>query len=207
MKRKKQNKKRWGSSRYTEYYEKIMEPIWTEHWETDLKRLKILKKNLMSLGPVPQKEAQTIKTINYFVKFIDILTSFVDKGILRCAPINKGESANSLNEMLIAFVARKESTLCYLNKTEIGKTVTTNSLYLGMFFELNDDDIKNNVQTKTHKGITYKVEVDFSPLSDWLNRRVRTTNGNLAIISQQTLAHLIQEMQTMLFETIDEILF
>lgn len=207
MKRRKNNKKKWGASRYTQYYEKIMEPVWTEHWDSDLKRLKILKKNLMSLGPVPQKETQTIKTVNYFVKFIDILTSFVDKGILRCAPISKGESANSLNEMLIAFVARKESTLCYLNKTEVGKTATTNSIYLGMFFELNDDDIKNNVQTKTHKGITYKVEVDFSPLSDWLNRRVRTTNGNLAIISQQTLAHLIQEMQTMLFETIDEILF
>lgn len=206
MKRRRRNKKRWGAWRYAEYYERIMEHIWTERWETDLKRLKILKKNILALGPIPQKETQMIKTVNHFVKFLDLLTSFVDIGTLRCAPVSKADSANALNEMLVAFVAREESTLCYLNKTEVGKTVTTNSLYLGLFLEITDDDIKDDIQTKVHNGTVYKVEVDFSPLSDWLNRRVITTNGHLATISQKTLANLIQEMQAIIFETIDEIL-
>lgn len=216
MKRiRKRNKiqKRWNQhskprrpSRYADYYERMMDPIWTQRWENDLKRIKILKKNILSLEPVPQKKVQVIKTVNHFVKLIDLITSFVDQGILSCAPMYKSEAADSFNEMIVSFAARHESTLCYLNKTEIGKTVTTNSLYLGLFFEIADDDIKDNMQIKIHNGVKYHVDVDFSPISDWLNRRVRTSNGNLATISQSTLSFLIKEMERMLLETIDELL-
>ena len=205
--------KRWNQhskprrpSRYADYYERMMDPIWTQRWENDLKRIKILKKNILSLGPVPQKQVQVIKTVNHFVKLIDLLTSFVDHGILSCSPMDKSESADAFNDMLISFVARRESTLCYLNKTEVGKTVTTNSLYLGLFFEITEDEVTDNIQTKTHNGTLYRVDVDFSPISDWLNRRVLTSSGNLATISQTVLAFLIKEMETMLLKTIDELL-
>ena len=107
-------------SRYADYYERMMDPIWTQHWENDLKRIKTLRKNIYSLGPVPQNKVQVLKTVNHFVKLIDLITSFVDYGILTCVPSTKSESAETLNEILVSFVGREESTLCYLNKTEVG---------------------------------------------------------------------------------------
>lgn len=200
------NRNKKSTKRYIEYYETIMDPIWTQRWEKDLKRLKVLKKDILALGPIPHKESQVIATTNYFVKFVNLLTAFLDNGQLECAPISKADSVNSLNTILIALVARKEDSFYYLNKAGIGKSVTTNNLYLGLFVPITEEDDIANIQTKKLNNTLLKVVVDFCPFSDWINKRVITFDGYPATISQKTLANLLRESQSIIFEAIDDVL-
>lgn len=199
--------KRWNKEgRYSEYYQKVMDPIWTERWETYLKRLKKLKKEVLKIGSIPTKENQLIKTTNCFVKFIDLLTSFLDNGILECAPEGKAQAIINFNDMLDAFVARKNCTICYINKSERGQRVNVNNLYIGIFNLITDKDDLNNIQTKNINGKKLRVDVDFTPLSEWLNGRVRTPDGHQAKLSQRVLAKFLNEMKSIVLELIDEIL-
>ena len=161
MKRK--NKKR-KIARYPKYYQRIMEPVLVERWETYLNRLRILKKDLLKLGPIPTKEIQLIKTTNYFVKFIDLLTDFHDKGMLECATEKKAQAVYDFNDMLVTLVAREES-ICYLNKSENGQRITANNLYLGSFVPVTEKDNLKNIEIKQIDGIKVKVEVEYTPLS------------------------------------------
>ena len=202
MKRK--NKKR-KIARYPKYYQRIMEPVLVERWETYLNRLRILKKDLLKLGPIPTKEIQLIKTTNYFVKFIDLLTDFHDKGMLECATEKKAQAVYDFNDMLVTLVAREES-ICYLNKSENGQRITANNLYLGSFVPVTEKDNLKNIEIKQIDGIKVKVEVEYTPLSEWINKRAIAKDGSPARISQKTLSRFLDKRKSMLLEIIDEIL-
>lgn len=202
---KKRNKK-WKESRYNRYYEKTMEPIRKQQWETDLKRLKILRKDVLGLGPIPTRQIQLIKTTNYFIKFMDLLTEFHDNGMLKCAPESKAQEVRDFNDIISTFVAREKCTNCYHNRSEVGKRVTANNLYLGLFVPITDEDDLEQIQTKVINGKKLKVEVDFCPLYEWLNKRAVTIDGHRATISQKFLAKFLNEMRSIVLEVIDGVL-
>lgn len=199
------NKKR-KPERYAEYYERTMEPIWTERWKKYLKRVKALKKDISRLGPIPTEEKQLIKTINYFVKIIDVVTDFYDDGLVKCAPKEKAQALINFNDMVFTLVAREKCTSCYLNKSEVGKRVTANNLYLGMFNSITNEDELNNIKTEEINGSKLKVEVDFTSISEWINGRAVTLDGYRASISQKQLAKVLKGIQSIILEVIDEIL-
>lgn len=199
-------RKKYSANRYCRYYESIMEPIWNQCWEKDLKRLKSLKKEILSLGPIPQKESQLISTVNYFIKYLNILTSFVDNDLLKYSPIVKANSVQSFNNIISTLVAREKDSSYYINKAGKNQNVTINNLYLGLFVPITEEDSNSNIKIKKINNSFLKVEVDFYPFSDWINNKVLTVNGYPATISQKTLAKLLIESQSLLFNAIEDIL-
>lgn len=193
--------------RYKHYYQKIMEPVMIERWKNCLKWVSVLKKEILKLGSIPEKEIQLIKTKNYFVNFIDLLTNFLDSGgVLDCATEEKAAAVYSFNDILITLVAREECTICYFNKSKVGQRVTDNNLYLGAFLEITEKDDLNNIETREIHGMKVKVEVDFTPVSEWINHKAISKKGYTAKISQKTLAAFLNKRKSMLLEIIDEIL-
>jgi len=205
MEKRKWIKKR-KKTRYGVYYSTIMAPVWREHWEKDLKRLNNLKKQLKKLGPIPTKETQIIKTANLFIELIDLLTNFVDKGLVQHAPKNKHEAAIQLNETLLHYVAREEQLLCYLNKSRKGQSVTANNLYIGLFGNISENDDISCIKTKTINGVTFMVLAEFAPIIDWINHSAVTLCGSPARLSQNAIATYITDIRNKVLEEIDSVL-
>lgn len=200
------NKKR-KTQRYGKYYFQTMQPVWEERWQKYLKRIKILKKDIEHLGPIPKKEKQLISTVNYFVDIINLITNFSDKGLLTYLPKEKGEEVSMFNALITALVAREKHVHQYKNTSEIGKSVTRENLYLGIFSRITDSsEITPETPTIEINGRLRRVEVDFAPLSDWINHRVKAMNGRSCTISQKDLAITLSEIRTLILEYIDAVL-
>jgi len=203
-------KRRWNKnrkkSRYGAYFEAMMDPIWREHWENDLKRIKKLKKQLEKLGPIPTKEVQLIKTANLFVDLINLLTTFVDEGNIPYAPEDKYDAVDRFKHVVSHYVAREDGTLCYINKSEPGKRVTANNLCIGLFSSVAKEDITNNIKTKTINGITIQVLAEFTPIVNWINQNTTTLDGSPASLSQKAIASYIKDIKEAVLKEIDKIL-
>ena len=200
-------KKTWKKSRYGEYYQNVMQPIHREAWKQELKRIKKLKKKLLALGPVPQSKHQIIKTVNMFIKLIDILTEFIDDGVLKYAPESKVEAVLKLNTAIKHFVSRKPTPqLCYLNKSKIGEAVTANNLCIGRFVGITPEESVNTENTTTINGVTLKVIVDYIPAADWLQKKAIASSGNTVALSQSALSSCIEDITKDLIKKIDSVL-
>lgn len=199
--------KHWPrQQRYGEYFNDSMQAVRVEKWFAYLKRIRVLKKNLIALGAVPYKETQLIKTVNYFVKLINLVTNFFDTGLLNCAPIYKKEELFEFNFTIVALTAREYGYAQYHNKSEVGKNVTLSNLYLGMFDDISPEEITPNMKTTVINDEIKLVVVEMAPLSDWINNRVFAVNGCYSKIRQKDLAHVNRQIYKILLESINKIL-
>lgn len=205
-KRKRKWKEKRKKSRYGVYYYTMMTPIWREHWEKDIKRLHKLKKQLKKLGPVSTNKKQIINTANMFVELINLLTNFVDNGLLQHAPKNKHQVTIELNETLTHYIAREEQLLCYLNKSQKGQSVTANNLCIGFFSNISENDDITSIKTKTVNGVTFQVLADFAPVIDWINQSAVTLSGNPTVLSQKAIASYITDIRDKILAEIDSVL-
>ena len=199
-------KKNWKKQRYGAYYMRKMEPIWEEKWNGYQKRIKFLKKDIQHLGPIPQKETQLISTVNYFVKLINLISNFADKGMACYTPEDKVEIIAKFNAIITSLVARDKLIHQYMNKSKIGENVTPNNLYLGMFSQIKEDEIASDKPTIEINGELRKVEVNFAPISDWINNRVISLSGRSCHINQKDLAITLREIIAIILEAIDAVL-
>lgn len=199
-------KKKWNKQRYGEYYKDVMAPLWTELWNNYLKRIKILRKDIKALGTVPDKEVQLIKTVKYFVRLIDLATNFVDNGISIYAPINKADVVSQFNDTIVAIVARDDNLAQYHNRTEFGRHVTYDTLYLGMCSKIDPAEVTPDMTTRIIDGKVRKVEVELASISDWLNDKVFSVDGYNCHIKQKYLANVDRQLTDILLESIDSVL-
>ena len=81
--------------RYGLYYMRTMQEVQLQmrkELSEYQKRIKILKKDIQRLGPVPQKKTQLISTVNYFVSLINLITNFADSGMVFYSTEEKEEA-------------------------------------------------------------------------------------------------------------------
>lgn len=206
-------RKRWNhqqkyrNQRYSEYYNDSMQDIWHEEWELYLKRIIKLKKNINSLGKVPNKPSQLISTTNYFVSLINLVTNFTDNGIVFLAAKGKLDAVENFNNVIISLTAREKGSMQFWNKTPIGQNVSHNTLYLGMYSEIDPKDITPEMKITKIDGELRLVEVEPHSISDWLNKKAESVDGKyICLIKQQDLAHIDMELTSILLGVIDEVL-
>lgn len=199
MKRRKRKKQVYG-----DYYEKLMEPTYIKHYQEYLKRIKTLRKKVISLGDVPKKETQLIKTLDYFVELINLATNFVDKGMLKWWPIEKKEELREFEEIVYTLTCRDCESILVQNKTPIGNTVTYDTLYIGVMHEIEDSN--PYVKTKSINGKLYQIDVDFASISDWINWEVTAVNGLKVKLKQRDLAQLDEKLKGKLLNAIETVL-
>lgn len=199
-------KKKWKKQRYGKYYNKIMQPQRLEAYNAFIKRVKTLKKQVKSLGKIPEKKTQLIKTINYFVNLINLVTQFVDSGLLEYPPKHKYSEIAYFHEVLVCIMARTENSASYHNRSLPGQSVNYNNLYLGMFSDIASEDITPDTPICFINGEAKKVEAEMFSFSDWINNRAITNDGYMAIINQKELAIVDKNLTDILLETIDSVL-
>lgn len=201
-------KDKWkkGNNRYVMYYNKMMLPIRMKQYQDYLKRIAVLKKRVLALGKVPEKEQQLISTVKYFVSLINLATEFEDKGYLTTVPSAKAELIREFNSDIASLVSRKEGNAQYWNKSEVGKKVTFDNLYLGMFSKIKPEEITPELVTTKIAGEVRKVECDYFTLSQWINGQARSLDGYGVKIKQQDLAAICKEVTKLLLHQIDKVL-
>ena len=195
-------KHKWRKQRYGDYYERLM-AAYLKQYEEYIKRIRKLKKEILSLGDVPNKEVQLIKTLQYFLKIVNLATNFVDKGVLDMG-VGKKEEMKKFNDTIILATCRKGVSRV-VNKTPIGKNVTNDTLYIGVFSEI-EGKVHSGAKTKVINGKNYMIEVDYMPISKWINGKVRATNGLTVKIKQKDLSALDQQLTDALLEVIDKVI-
>lgn len=190
---------------YGDYYEKLMEPSYTKNYQEYLKRIKSLKKKVISLGDVPQNKTQLIKTLNYFVELVNLATNFVDNGMLRRCPIEKEKELRDFEDTINALTCRNSETSLVQNRTPIGGTVTYDTLYIGLMHEAKEES-SSYQKTKTINGKLYEIEVDFASISDWINNKVKSVNGRKVKLKQEDLSKLEKKLIDALLGAIENVL-
>ena len=201
MKRRRTRKKQV----YGGYYEKLMEPIYMRRYQEYLKRVKSLKKKVISLGDIPQRKTQLIKTLNYFVEIVNLATNFVDKGMLIRCPIEKEKELREFESAINTITCRNSETSLVQNKTPKGGTVTYDTLYIGVMHEAKEES-NQALKTQIINGKLYNIEVDFASINDWVNGKVRAVNGKRVELKQEDLAKLVEQVIDILLDTIDSVL-
>lgn len=190
---------------YGEYYKKLMMQE-RKAYDEYLKRIKSLRKKVISLGDVPKKNTQLIKTLNYFVELVNLATNFVDKGKLKWYPIKKEEELREFEETIYTLTCRNRESSQVQNKTQIGKTVTNNTLYIGIMYEAIEGP-NPCMKQKIIDGKLYQVEVNFAPISDWINGKiVRTCDNQRVSLKQPKIAQLVENLKCILLKAIENVL-
>lgn len=201
MKRRRTRKKQV----YGGYYEKLMEPTYMKRYQEYLRRIRSLKKKLISLGGIPESKTQLIKTLNYFVQIVNLATNFVDKGMLIRGPIEKEKELREFESAINTVTCRNSETSQVQNKTPKGGTVTYDTLYIGVMHEAKEES-DEALKTKIINGRLYNIEVDFASINDWINGKVRAVNGKSVKLKQEDLAKLNRQVIDILLDTIDGVL-
>ena len=199
-------KKKRKTPRYYMYYKATMQPVWEEEWNTYERRIRRLKKDVLSLGVIPTNENQLIKTVNYFVRLVNLVTNFNDNGIVIHAPTSKAEEAYTFNEIIVSIMARKKGIAQYHNKSEFGKPVTYENLYLGMFSKVDPEDVSPEMQTVIINDDLHKVDVESTSISDWINNRAFSLDGRRCHIKQKDLATVDTQLTSILMKAINDVL-
>lgn len=202
--RKDQQKRK--KQQYGQYYEKMMEPIWQKNLITYQKRIKKLKKDIISLGKIPESEKQLISTIKYFVKLIALVTNFADTGLSNRVPDNKFEIVSNFNTFITLMIARNANSMQYHNRSKVKEPVTYDNLYLGMFSDIKPEDITPNTPIRIIGGKPKKIIVPLTSISGWLNNCAVSLDGEHVSIKQHDLAVMEKQLVIILFEKINKIL-
>ena len=192
--------------RYGIYYNELTQPIRVEKWLTYLKRVRVLKKNLLSLGYVSYKESQLIKTVNYFVKLINLVTNFFDTGLLYYSPLEKKDEMFEFNYTIESFTAREEGYAQYHNRAKVRKNVTLSNLYIGRFDDISPEKITPDIKTTIINNEIKLVVVEMAPLCNLINNRVTAVNGYHVKIKQKDLANVNRQIYKILLEAINKVL-
>lgn len=200
MRRRKRKKQVYGG-----YYEKLMEPTYMKHYWDYLKRIKSLRKKVISLGDIPTKKTQLIGTLNYFVELVNLATSFVDKGMLSRCPIEKEKELIEFGETINKLTCRNHEGNPVQNRTPIGGRVTYDTLYIGIIHEAIEGP-NPCLKAKVINGKLYNIEVDFAPISAWINWEVTTVDGKSVRLKQEDLAQFDKKLTDILLEVIDNVL-
>ena len=200
--------KSWKQQRYvTYYYNNSMQKIWWEEWQAYLRRIVKLKKDIKSLGKIPKNPSQLISTVKYFVGLINLTTNFADGGLSSRAVADKAIETEKFNSAIISISAREKNMLQFWNATPVGQNVTYNTLYLGMYSKIEPQDVTPDIQVISLGGDLVRVEVDLHPISDWLNKKVVSVDGeHICLIKQQDLAGINEDIISFLLQVIDEVL-
>lgn len=199
-------KRQQRRKRYQAYYEAMMEPIYEQMWSETIKRLKTLKKAVKSLGPIPNEEIQLTKTVNYFIKIVNLATNFLDEGLISFLPDNKIEQVDDFNATIEYIAGRNVENTQYLNKSEIGEKVNAENLLLGRFSSIGIENVPATTKTIRINGKLYKVEVEFTPISLWLKGKVISKDGHYVNISQKRIATVDKQLTDRLLEVINGVL-
>lgn len=200
MQRRKRKKQVYG-----DYYEELMEPTYMKRYWDYLKRIKSLRKKVISLGDIPTKKTQLIGTLNYFVELVNLATSFVDKGMLSWCPIGKEQELMEFQETINKLTCRNDEAIPVQNRTPIGGTVTYDTLYIGLIHEAIEGP-NPCLKTKIINGKLYNIEVDFASISAWINWEVTSVDGKNVRLKQEDLAQLDKKLTDILLEVIDNVL-
>lgn len=200
------NQPKRKEQQYGQYYEKMMEPIWQKDWITYQKRIKKLKKDIISLGKIPENEKQLIATIKYFVKLIALVTNFLDTGLSNRVPDDKYQIVSEFDTLITLMVARDTNAAQYYNNSKVNEPVTYDNLYLGMFSEIKEKDITPNTSIRIIGGKPKKIIVPLTSMSGWLNNCAFSLDGEHVSIKQHDLAVMEKQLVTILFRSIDKVL-
>lgn len=203
--RNRRNARRVGGrrvQRYGLYLEKVQDPINEKNWNEFLKRVAILKKDVVKKVNVKSTTPKNA-VLDSLVELVRIVTEFYDAGIPNVWPKDKVDTMKDVCIGLQRIVRRGYVAPPYTNKTMPGEKVNSFNLCIGSGTEIKKEDASKYSIVSEENGKWYAISVTMQPVSLWKQKRVYKVNGERTDFDEQVFINLINNFKTIIIKMCD----